>query len=115
MSNYEKLYYYNKNLLDIIKIQNPRALQDALDFHNQGKNESIRNELLDKWCGSLVRTKDGKICKITYIEIYEDPLDINYDEVDEDDIECICEEEDLYITFSLKYAKENLVRKGEKR
>ena len=115
MSNYEKLYYYNKNLLDIIEMQNPRALQDALDFNAKVKNENILEDLLDKWCGSLVKTEDGKICKITYIEIYEDPLDINYDEVDEDDIECICEEEDENITFSLKYAKENLVRKGEKR
>jgi len=111
MDKYKELFEYNKNLLDIIEMQNPRAVEEALDYHAEGREEDIRDELQDEWCGSLVKTKDGAISKITYMAIvghYHPDID----GFDDEDIECECEEDDN-VTFSLKYAKENLVRKGE--
>ena len=110
MDDYKKLFEYNNYLLDLIEMQNPKAVQEALDYHAEVREEDIRDELQDEWCGSLVKTKDGKICKVTYMAIvghYHHDID----GFDDEDIECECEEDDN-VTFSLKYAKENLVRKG---
>ena len=112
MDNYKELFEYNKNLLDIIEMQNPRAVQEALDYHAEERETDIRDELQDEWCGSLVKTKDGSIHKITYMDIlghYHPDID----GFDDEDIECICEKDNTEVEFTLKYAKENLVRKGE--
>ena len=113
MDNYKELFEYNKNLLDIIEMQNPRAVQEALDYHAEEKKENVQMELQKEWDGSLVKTKDGKICKVTYIDVLDGSYDYNSDTVDDESVECECEEEDDCERFTLKYAKENLVRKGE--
>lgn len=107
-SEHVEKHHLNKELVEVIEDQDYDAVDRGLETLGKSREEDYESELQNEWEGKLVKTKDGKVCKITYIKVCEGSYDWDERKVWDDAVECECEEDDN-VTFTLEYAKENLV------
>lgn len=111
-SEHVERHHLNKELVEVIEDQDYDAVDRGLETLGKSREEDIQSELQNEWDGKLVKTKDGKVCKITYIKVCEGSYDWDERKVCDSAVECECEEDDC-VTFTLEYAKKNLVEEEE--
>lgn len=107
-SEHVEKHHLNKELVEVIEDQDIDAVDRGLETLGKSREEDYESELQNEWEGKLVKTKDGKVCKITYIKVCEGSYDWDERLVWDSAVECECEEDDN-VTFTLEYAKKNLV------
>tara|TARA_R100001591_G_scaffold102737_1_gene109803 strand:+ start:228 stop:866 length:639 start_codon:yes stop_codon:yes gene_type:complete len=107
-SEHVERHHLNKELVEVIEDQDYDAVDRGLETLGKSREEDYESELQNEWEGKLVKTKDGKVCKITYIKVCEGSYDWDERLVWDSAVECECEEDDN-VTFTLEYAKKNLV------
>tara|TARA_Y100001954_G_C15691791_1_gene543175 strand:+ start:141 stop:779 length:639 start_codon:yes stop_codon:yes gene_type:complete len=111
-SEHVERHHLNKELVEVIEDQDYDAVDRGLETLGKSREEDYESELQNEWEGKLVKTKDGKVCKITYIKVCEGSYDWDERLVWDSAVECECEEDDN-VTFTLEYAKKNLVEEEE--
>ena len=109
-SEHVEKHHLNKELIEVIEDGDCDAVDRGLEYLGKSKEDDYASKLQHEWNGKLVKTKDGKVCKITWISVCDGSYDWDYREICDSAVECECEEDDN-VTFTLEYAKENLVEK----
>ena len=102
--------HLNKEFIEVIEDVDGRAYDRAQEYLGKSKEDDYASKLQHEWNGKLVKTKDGKVCKITWISVCENSYCWLNNEIHDLEVICECEEDDN-VTFTLEYAKDNLVEK----
>lgn len=103
-------HHLDKEFIQVIEDVDHRAYDRALEYLGRDKEDEYASKLQHDWNGKLVKTKDGKVCKITWISVCENSYCWLNNEIHDVEVICECEEDDN-VTFTLEYAKNNLVEK----